>query len=33
MPNVEANLREDLRSPPFDPERNFSVPWQSASPA
>ncbi len=29
MPNVEANLREDLRSPPFDPDRTFSVPWQS----
>jgi spermidine/putrescine transport system substrate-binding protein len=29
MPNVEANLRDDLRSPPFDPERSFSVPWQS----
>ena len=29
LPNVEANLRENLRSPDFDPERNFSVPWQS----
>ena len=29
MPNVEANLRDDLRSPEFDPERNFSVPWQT----
>jgi spermidine/putrescine transport system substrate-binding protein len=29
MPNVEANLRDDLRSPPFDPERSYSVPWQS----
>ncbi len=29
MPNVDANLRDDLRSPPFDPERTFSVPWQS----
>jgi spermidine/putrescine transport system substrate-binding protein len=29
MPNVDANLRDDLRSPPFDPERSFSVPWQS----
>ena len=29
MPNVEANLRDDLRSPPFDPERKFSIPWQS----
>jgi spermidine/putrescine transport system substrate-binding protein len=29
MPNVEANLRDDLRSPPFDPDRSYSVPWQS----
>ena len=29
LPNVEANLRDDLRSPDFDPEREFSVPWQS----
>lgn len=29
LPNVEANLRENLRSPDFDPEREFSVPWQS----
>jgi spermidine/putrescine transport system substrate-binding protein len=29
LPNVEANLRENLRSPDFDPERSFSVPWQS----
>jgi spermidine/putrescine transport system substrate-binding protein len=29
LPNVEENLREDLQSPAFDPERNFSVPWQS----
>ena len=29
LPNVEANLRDNLRSPDFDPERNFSVPWQS----
>jgi spermidine/putrescine transport system substrate-binding protein len=29
LPNVEANLRENLRSPEFDPERTFSVPWQS----
>jgi len=29
LPNVEANLRDDLREPPFDPERKFSVPWQS----
>ena len=29
LPNVEANLIEDLRNPSFDPERTFSVPWQS----
>jgi spermidine/putrescine transport system substrate-binding protein len=29
LPNVEANLRDDLRSPSFDPERQFSVPWQT----
>ncbi len=29
MPNVEANLIDYLRSPPFDPDRTFSVPWQS----
>ena len=29
LPNVDANLRDDLRSPPFDPDRKFSVPWQS----
>jgi spermidine/putrescine transport system substrate-binding protein len=29
MPNVEANLLDSLRSPSFDPEREFSVPWQS----
>jgi spermidine/putrescine transport system substrate-binding protein len=29
VPNVEANLRDDLRSPDFDPEREFSIPWQS----
>jgi spermidine/putrescine transport system substrate-binding protein len=29
LPNVEANLRDDLRSPAFDPEREFSVPWQT----
>jgi len=29
IPNVEANLRDDLRSPAFDPERDFSVPWQT----
>ena len=29
LPNVDKNLREDLRSPAFDPNREFSVPWQS----
>ncbi|ANH38995.1 Spermidine/putrescine-binding periplasmic protein precursor [Nocardioides dokdonensis FR1436] len=29
MPNVEANLKPDLRSPTWDPERDYSVPWQS----
>jgi spermidine/putrescine transport system substrate-binding protein len=29
IPNVEANLREDLRNPDFDPGRKYSIPWQS----
>jgi spermidine/putrescine transport system substrate-binding protein len=29
MPNVEANLIESLRSPSWDPDRTYSVPWQS----
>ena len=29
MPNVEANLLPNLQSPPWDPERKHSVPWQS----
>lgn len=29
IPNVEANLSQALRSPSFDPKREFSVPWQS----
>src|SRR5687767_4795966 len=29
MPNVQANLIERLKSPPFDPKRDYSVPWQS----
>jgi spermidine/putrescine transport system substrate-binding protein len=29
MPNVEANLVENLRSPAWDPDREHSVPWQS----
>ena len=29
MPNVEANLVENLREPEWDPGRKYSVPWQS----
>jgi len=29
MPNVEANLVANLRSPSWDPNREHSVPWQS----
>jgi spermidine/putrescine transport system substrate-binding protein len=29
MPNVEKNMIERLKSPPFDPKREFSAPWQS----
>jgi spermidine/putrescine transport system substrate-binding protein len=29
LPTVFENLRPDLQSPSFDPERKFSVPWQS----
>jgi spermidine/putrescine transport system substrate-binding protein len=29
LPNVEANLIEPLREPAADPERAFTVPWQS----
>jgi spermidine/putrescine transport system substrate-binding protein len=29
LPEVKANLVQNLRHPPFDPERKFSVPWQS----
>ena len=29
MPNANANLIERLKSPPFDPHRDFSMPWQS----
>ena len=29
LPNVEANLKDSLRSPDFDPDRSFSVPWQT----
>lgn len=29
MPNVEANLVDSLRSPAWDADRKYSVPWQS----
>ncbi len=29
LPNVEKNLVTSLRSPGFDPNRSFTVPWQS----
>jgi len=29
IPNVEKNLVSSLRNPGFDPNRDFSVPWQS----
>lgn len=29
MPNVEANLIDFLKSPDWDPHRDYSVPWQS----
>ncbi len=29
MPNVEANLVDNLRSPSWDENREYSVPWQS----
>jgi len=29
IPNVEKNLVPSLQSPTFDPNRDFSVPWQS----
>ncbi len=29
MPNVEANLVDNLRDPQWDPNRDHSVPWQS----
>ena len=29
VPNVDANLKDSLRSPEFDPDRSFSIPWQS----
>ncbi len=29
MPNVDANLIDFLKSPDWDPKRDYSVPWQS----
>ncbi len=29
MPNVQANMVDSLKSPAWDPERTYSVPWQS----
>ena len=29
LPNVEKNLVSNLQHPSFDPDRSFSVPWQS----
>jgi len=29
MPNADANLIDRLKHPPFDPQRQFSMPWQS----
>jgi spermidine/putrescine transport system substrate-binding protein len=29
IPNFEENLTPNLESPAFDPERNYSAPWQS----
>lgn len=29
LPNVQANLIESLRSPGWDPDRDYSVPWQA----
>ena len=29
LPNVDANLIDFLKSPDWDPERKYSVPWQS----
>ena len=30
-PNVQANLTDSLKSPPFDPQRLYSAPWQSGA--
>jgi spermidine/putrescine transport system substrate-binding protein len=29
MPTADKNLIERLKSPPFDPQRDYSMPWQS----
>jgi spermidine/putrescine transport system substrate-binding protein len=29
LPNVEKNLSPSLKHPPFDPNRDYTVPWQS----
>jgi spermidine/putrescine transport system substrate-binding protein len=29
LPEVEKNLAASLKSPPFDPNRDYTVPWQS----
>ena len=29
LPNVDANILPALKSPPWDPNRDYSVPWQS----
>jgi spermidine/putrescine transport system substrate-binding protein len=29
LPNFDKNLIDSLKSPPFDPKRDFSAPWQS----
>ncbi|MGE5407091.1 MAG: spermidine/putrescine ABC transporter substrate-binding protein [Syntrophothermus sp.] len=29
LPNVEKNLLQSLRNPPYDPNRTYTVPWQS----
>ena len=32
MPNANANLIQRLQSPPFDPKREFSMPWPPSIP-
>jgi spermidine/putrescine transport system substrate-binding protein len=29
LPNVDANLVANLKSPPWDPKREYGIPWQS----